>query len=377
MNLAMPDKCFGCSACAAVCAKSAIQMISDQEGFLMPHIDTEKCIKCRLCENICPAINLKNDREPIGVYAFQSLDDELRKCSSSGAFFTHIAEVVLSVGGVVFGAAFLDDMTVAHIAIQSVEDLKRLRGSKYVQSNITKAFKQLESFLDSDRIVLFSGTPCQIAAVKSVYPNRKNLLTIDVICFGVPSPLAWECYKNRMEEVYGSKIVDASFRDKSNGWNYNMSLTFDNGQVVRTPFEQNTFLRGFLAGLYNRKSCSSCPMRFQRSGSDITIGDFWGVETVFPDLSDKKGTSLVLINTCLGEKFFGLAITKNDCEVRRTEWSIAISKNSSLVATSTQNLHRNSFFKKLKCGCFDERHFKISFLRRILSFIYRKILRLK
>lgn len=315
--------CCGCGACVQRCPKSCILMREDKEGFLYPEVNKEMCIDCGLCEKVCPVINQSEERKPMAVYAAKHKDERIRLASSSGGVFTAIAESVIDEGGVVFGARFDKDWSVIHGYTETKEGLAAFRGSKYVQSRIGESYKNAEAFLKAGRKVLFSGTPCQIAGLKRfLRKDYDNLLTVDFICHGVPSPGIWREYlkeeivrqcggknsvlihhKDKLGDVY---IENISFRDKRLGWKkYSLTLTLSvpDGHgakkkvLLSEPLNKNIFLRGFLADLYLRPSCHACPAKKFKSGSDVTIGDFWGIQNVMPEIDDDKGVSVILVNS--------------------------------------------------------------------------------
>lgn len=314
--------CCGCEACVQRCPKSCITMREDHEGFLYPEIDKNICIDCGLCEKVCPVINQAEERKPLAVYAAKHKDEQIRMASSSGGAFTAIAESVINEGGVVFGAKFNQDWDVVHSYTETKEGLGAFRGSKYVQSRIGESYKEAEGFLKAGRKVLFSGTPCQIAGLKRFLRKEyDNLLTVDFICHGVPSPGVWREYlKEETARQCGEKnsvlqrpihernvlIEGISFRDKRLGWkkfSFALALSTTNGSgakntvLLSEPLNKNIYLRGFLADLYLRPSCHACPSKSLKSGSDITIGDFWGIQSVMPEIDDDKGVSVVMVNS--------------------------------------------------------------------------------
>lgn len=314
--------CCGCWACVQRCPKSCITMREDGEGFLYPEIDKTSCINCGLCERVCPVVNQSEGRKPQVVYAAKHQDEQIRMASSSGGVFTALAESVIDAGGIVFGAQFDKDWSVVHGHVETKEGLSAFRGSKYVQSKIGSSYQEAEQFLKAGRKVLFSGTPCQIAGLKRFLRKEyDNLLTVDFICHGVPSPGVWRQYlKEETARQCGRKnsvlsrsihesdtlIEGISFRDKTLGWkkySFALVLSTTNGSgekysfCSRTPLNRNPFMRGFLSDLYLRPSCYNCPARALSSGSDVTIGDFWGIESVMPEIDDDRGTSVVMVHT--------------------------------------------------------------------------------
>jgi coenzyme F420-reducing hydrogenase beta subunit len=328
-------------------------MKQDVEGFLFPAIDENKCIKCKQCEKICPAITQGEERKPLNVYAAKNLNEDIRYQSSSGGIFTLLAENIIHEGGIVFGAKFNDDWEVVHSYVETIEELSVFRGSKYVQSEIGNMYKITKDFLIAGRKVLFSGTPCQIAGLKEfLLKDYANLLTVDIVCHGVSSPLVWKKYLNEIVNIIThnlSRIVDIKFRDKIYGWSYTMifsiSYLSENAKEKRlfTETEQtNSFMKGFLKNMYLRLSCYKCPVKSLKSGSDITLGDYWKIWNILPDFDDKKGVSLVMVNTEKGKKFYEL-LNKNDHE---TTYAEAITCNSMIEKSIILPAKRALFFKK-------------------------------
>jgi len=316
------NECCGCNACVQRCPESCITMREDNEGFPYPEVDREVCIDCGLCEKVCPVIHQGDKRKPLAVYAVKHKDDKIRISSSSGGAFTALAESVIDEDGVVFGAKFDEDWSVFHDYTDTKEGLAAFRGSKYVQSRVGDSFKKAEYFLKAGRKVLFSGTPCQIAGLKLFLRKEyDNLLTVDFICHGVPSPGVWREYlKEETARQCGGKnsvlshpnikerdarIESISFRDKRLGWkkySFALTLSVPNGHgakntvLLSEPLNKNIFLRGFLTNLYLRPSCHACPAKSFKSGSDITISDFWGGQSIIPEWNDDKGISVMFLH---------------------------------------------------------------------------------
>ena len=282
-------------------------MRADAEGFLRPSVDASRCVDCGLCAKACPSLNRFDVREPMAVFAARTKDQALRSASSSGGVFSLLARQVLAAGGVVFGAAFDPETCgVRHIAAEDEAGLAKLRGSKYVQSDLRGVFAMVRAHLKTGRKVLFSGTPCQVAGLRHFLGcNYANLLTVDMICHAVPSPLAWRKYLDERiaaEGKSGVRLVNASFRDKALGWyQFSVLLSFADGSESRRDILHDLFLQGFLTELYNRPSCHDCQCRELRSGADITIADYWMVHLKFPGIDDDRGTSLVMVNTERGK----------------------------------------------------------------------------
>lgn len=299
------DNCFGCSICAIKCPQQAIRMRSDSMGFIYPDIDESKCIDCGLCSNIC-TINSTHDKSAITVkkvYACRLIDrKELTKSQSGGAFWA-LAKNIIERGGVVYGAAFLNDFSVVHIRTTTLEEMEKLRGSKYVQSDIQYTLDSIKADLKSKLTVLFTGTPCQIAGLrKFIGPaESENLYTIDLICHGVPAPFVWKDYVKWISKRHEGIITDCLFRDKSFGWGSHIeTFKFTNGTKISKHLFRDLFYNHFII----RESCHNCPYTNLNRGSDITIGDYWGWEKVSSQFNDQRGVSLVLINTNKGQNLF-------------------------------------------------------------------------
>lgn len=321
INIKDKAQCCGCEACAQRCPKQCISLIEDAEGFLYPRVDASVCIDCGLCEKVCPVLNQSSERQPQSVFAAINPDIDTRLKSSSGGIFSALAHAVLSQGGVVFGVCWDKDWRLVFDCAETESDLARFRGSKYLQAHVGDAYVRAEQFLKSGRQVLFTGTACQIAGLKK-YLRRDydNLLSVDVICHGAPSPKVWKSYldeqKTKIEQERGERyeICAINFRDKSNSWkNYNFSLELKSADgkldSFVQPSVQNIFMRGFLRDIYLRPSCYSCLAKSGKSGADITLGDFWGINVLRPEIDDDRGVSAICINTDRGASWFdGLSL---------------------------------------------------------------------
>ena len=355
------DECTGCSACAQSCAGQCISMMPDDEGFLFPQIDSLRCTDCGLCQRACPVLRTHKDpnRQDMEasswikprVYAAWSLDETVRLNSSSGGIFSALADVRITNGGAVFGAAFDENFMVRHVGITDSSGLDDLRRSKYVQSDIQNTYSEAQKSLKEGKPVLFAGTGCQIAGLKSFLgKDYPDLLTIDLVCYGVPSPGIWSLYLKDIKRRYKSDIRMVSFRNKQNGWaKYRMKIEFENGRVYSRPAVDETYFIGFGKGLFNRRSCSSCMFRHPNSKADITLADFWGIDKLpDKDMSDNKGVSQLIINTPKGQEALdGIAV---GCRLRERPFEEAAGGNPRLVSSCPMPKARAQFYGDLAKG---------------------------
>lgn len=339
--------CCGCSACVQRCPKRCITMAEDEEGFLYPQVDTSKCVDCHLCEKVCPVINQDEARTPLEVYAAKNSDDDIRLKSSSGGIFTLLAEQTIKDGGVVFGACWDKDWNVKHDYIDNISDLQRFRSSKYLQSVIGDNYLKAEQFLKTGRKVMFTGTPCQIAGLKHFLRKEyDNLLAVEIICHSVPSPGVWQQYlTTRLHTLKWNKsdIRNISFRDKKTGWKtYSFVIENKDGNSFIELSSKNAFMRGFLADLYTRPSCHACPAKQLRSGSDLTLGDFWGIESLMPEIDDDKGVSAIIVNSDKGKQ----VLHNINVELYEVQYDELTTRNPALVKSFPITPKRIEFFKE-------------------------------
>ena len=347
INIKNKQDCCGCSACAQRCPKQCITMTEYEEGFLYPKVDISKCIDCHLCEKVCPVINQDEPRTPLNVYAAKNQNDQIRLDSSSGGIFTILAEHVINAGGVVFGACWDEEWNVKHDYAECLDNLSKFRSSKYLQSIIGDNYFKAEQFLKSGRTVLFTGTPCQIAGLKHfLRKDYDNLLAVEVICHSVPSPGIWQRYlEERLQTLKWSKsdIKHISFRNKKTGWKgYSFIMENKNGNVFSELGSKNAFMRGFLADLYTRPSCQACPAKQMKSGSDITLGDFWGIDSLMPEIDDDKGVSAIIINTGKGRK----VLHNIEIALHEASYHELTIRNPALVKPVAIPTRRMDFFKE-------------------------------
>lgn len=294
--------CCGCAACAAVCPVNAIGMRSDG-AFDYPAVDEATCVNCGKCERVCP-FKREKKTAPVPLAAFAGKHtDGVRLMSSSGGIFTALSDAVLENGGAVYGAAYDEAMRVTHQRAETPAARDRMRGSKYVQSDMDGVYAAIKKDLDEGREVLFTGTPCEVAAVKAVLGEHEKLTVVDIICHGVPSPAFWLDFIKLLEEKYGQKVVGYRFRNKAVAWRrYSPLVTLADGTEVPENDLTGSFIEVFRYELALRPACANCPFTTLSREGDLTIGDFWGVEKRRPELDDEKGVSAVLVNTEKGKR---------------------------------------------------------------------------
>ncbi len=318
-----PDNCTGCGLCSNICSRNAISMHWNTDGFLVPTVDPNSCINCGLCAKKCPALSpsapVPNDMDDVISYAGWNCDADKQKLSSSGGLFTALAESVFKDGGCVFGVVWRDKMTAAFDKAETPEELSFMRSSKYTQALTDGVYRLAKKELQTGRKVLFSGTSCQIHALlqflgKTEYPN---LITVDILCHGVPSHLLLEKYVKEAEKTTGKTIKYISFRDKVIGWeNYHVRTLFTDGTSILSPIKKDFFMRTFLADKVLNKACYNCKFRCLPRVADISLGDYWGVQHKEPEWPINRGISSILANTEKGKSFLqtlgDLAVLKQE-----------------------------------------------------------------
>lgn len=388
--------CCGCSACQQICLKKCISMEMDEEGFLYPNTVKDSCISCNLCTRVCPMLHKNKPADVIETFAYKHKNDDIRMKSSSGGAFSFYAEKILKENGVVYGAGFTKNWEVAHKRIDSLGELDQIRRSKYVQSNINNTYLSVKEDLNSGFKVLFTGTPCQIAGLKSfLRKDYPNLFLIDVFCHGVPSPEVFSIYlaeilnhpqttlssspiRLLIHERKHKRLQTVNFRDKENSrWRlFSLKLHFKeySGQdcVIVNNWKKDVFNQGFLNHLYLRPSCHDCKFRNQTSGSDITIGDFWGIEKIIPETQfDDNGYNAVIINTPKG------MMLSDDMErLKDVSFEDIVKNNGSLIESPRPYVLRETFFKKYKRkGMLFMT--KVCIQQDLFSKVYRKLLKYK
>lgn len=379
------EDCSGCQACKQICPRNAIDMIEDEEGFLYPKKNSN-CIECGLCEKICPLQNkILNKTIEQKVYAGEYKDKDILRKSSSGGAFTAICNSFCNENYVIFGAKFDNNFKVKHDYIEDINEIDIFRKSKYVQSDINKMYLKVKEFLNQGKKVLFSGTPCQIAGLKSFLKNKEfeNLLCVDIICHGVPSPKIWKQYIEFVKRKYNSRIKKINFREKickNNIFNSkSIKIELKNGKTIIEDSIKNHYLRGFQRELLFRPSCEKCKFANPDRISDITIGDCWGINKTHPELDVHEGVSLIVINTEKGNKI------KENLEkymnLQKLDLNFAIKENAQFREPTKFHKNRNKFYKSIdnniefdkKIKKYAKESYKIIIKRKITKLIPKKI----
>lgn len=369
------SRCTGCSACANICPKGAIKLIEDNEGFKHPEIDQSKCINCGLCKRTCPVLNTKENSSLNKCYVAYNKNDEVKKTSSSGGIFDDIARKVLSDNGIVIGAAFNDNMELKHIAIEKIDDLEKLKGSKYLQSNINNMFSYIKEKIN-DKKILFVGTPCQVAGLHAyLKKDYDNLICIDLFCHGVPSPKLFNKYIKELEDGNSSKVVKYNFRDKKTGWDtYSNTASFENDSEISELQSNNSYMRLFLSDIALRESCYNCNFKVGNKYSDITLGDFWGVQKYYPEMYSKNGVSAIIINTEKGKMIF--ESISNNLEYKECKLEEIEDGNPSLKSSGKYPKKRKEFFENidnLSIKKLEKKYASVSLVKKIKEKIKRII----
>lgn len=343
--------CCGCSACASVCPRHCITMSADGEGFLYPEVDVVNCIDCGLCGKVCHELHPYDKQDPVNLFAAINKDEAVRLRSSSGGIFHILSEKIISEGGVVFGARFDEDWQAVMDYADTMEGVNAFMGSKNVQARMGSAYLDAGRFLAEGRKVLFSGTPCQIAGLHHYLRKPyDNLLTVDVVCHGTPSPKVWGLYLDEVVTAGRKAIIDPRFRNNKNGWKgYGFTMDYrEAGKSLSlcSHHRTNPYMRAFLQDMILRPSCHDCRAKGGRSHSDISIADFWGINVCMPEMDDDKGTGLVLVHTDKGLS----ALNWNKLTYREFKSEEALRFNGSYLHSAAAHPRRECFFRQLD-GC--------------------------
>lgn len=338
------EKCYGCYACYNKCSQNAIDMVEDTEGFVYPEVNEKRCVDCQICLKVCPSIRIPGVNTKKETYACYAKNEEEHKSSSSGGFFAVLAEAILEEKGNVFGAVFNEKIEVEHVKIQDIKDMYKVKGTKYVQSYIGKTYIEVKRALEKGEEVLFSGTPCQVAGLKNFLDKKyDNLVCLDLICHGVPSPGVWRRY---LEEKFGKDNVKTmQFRNKEKGISdVTLEYRLKNDTIIFESYLESPYIKGFINNYYTRQSCFNCGFKGFDRCSDITIGDFWSVREFYPQMENKYGVSAIIVHSEKGsiwlEKIRNRLII---CKAKPEELAVW---NDSLLKSAKRTPARLEFYQK-------------------------------
>ena len=358
------SKCCGCTACVNACPAQCIVMRRDrEEGFDYPVANPDRCLGCGKCDAVCPVQNPSPASDPETAYAVRC--EDYVDGSSSGGVFPALAKHVIDEGGVVFGAVMESDMIVGHAEAETMDQVQRMRGSKYVQSDPYSSFWDAREYLKAGRKVLFTGTPCQIAGLKSFLGgDHEGLLTVDTACHGVPSPGLWDMYVNALKARTQKNITSVNFRDKSRGWRrYGFTCKGPQGETVLSlRVSADPYMALFMQDMTLRPSCYNCPARAGRSGSDLTLADLWSVASAAPALDDDRGVSGVLVNTPKGREYMSCIKAETMLEV---PVEAAKAENGGFAESVAMPEKRAEFFKGLGVA-------KVDVYKHMSKYVVRK-----
>lgn len=388
VNFDFNSKCYGCSACYNVCPKNAISMVRNEEGFLVPHIDKDKCNNCGACDKKCPYLNEKNTNEVSKQdkikCSYRKNTDNYKSYTSSG-LFSAIAIKIINDGGYVCGCIWDENMRAKHTITNDINTVRKMAGSKYVQSDITDVYKEIKERLKEKRKVLFCGTPCQIFAIKNFFNNDENLYTIGIVCHGTPSPAVWEKYKESLEKKENAKMIDANFRYKGKfGWITPFTkYDFDNGKsIINLSFTDDPYVIAFGEDILHRNTCYTCQFKGTNSNADLIVGDFWGCKNNILKASKNKGVSSIICHTEKGNELLNLIA--EDFVFDDISLEEMVKENPSVINHVKYNKLRNEFYEcfkndksieKLSVGM-NNKNYKIKhFLYKISIFEYLKRLK--
>lgn len=359
--------CCGCTACVSACPKGCISMKADEEGFLYPHVDTDRCVHCEMCVKVCPVADRPKKKYPYhktkeemtqdalqdetvpDAYVCCYNDDEVRKQSTSGGVFTALARYVTKRQGIVYGVGFDSQFRVKHFAS---EDLAPFRGSKYVQSDQRGIFKEIKQHLEAQKLVLYTGTPCQVAGLKAyLRKDYDNLITVDLFCHGTGSPLYWQKYLDYMTEQYHSGVKRACFREKTYGYNSTcMALYFENGKSSHKDHDSDLYLSPFSKCYIFRPSCYACAFKTVTHEADFSIGDYWDSTGLGEELEQAEGCTLMLCHSEKGKEV--LAEVRDTMTMQKVSLYEALLVNgghqpSMYITSSRKPDDRNAFMKRM------------------------------
>lgn len=341
------EACVGCGVCKAVCKFDAIRLLNDFKGFTYAYVDLQKCVKCGKCNRVCPVegkVNFESDDQSIFAY---KAPNELRKNSASGGAFAELATSILSDNGVVYGASMQEGFSVKHIRCDSIDNLHELQGTKYVQSDLNSCFVAVKKDLIDNREVLFSGTPCQVYALKKYLQSEKidfkNLILVDIICHGVPSPDFFKNFIIWLGEKYKSRVKQYNFRSKKISWRGDScTAELETGKQLSNDRKVSSYMNVYYSGNITRECCFDCKFTNTKRVSDITISDYWGIENFASEFEDKLGVSMIIINSAKGEELL------NKVDGQKMVGNLDAAKQSQLYKPCTKPDKHKEFWELYK-----------------------------
>ena len=381
------NKCTGCRACAEVCHNNAISFETDKEGFIYPRVDEGKCVNCGMCRKTCSAIVININQETQEAYAAYLKDRTALLQSTSGGIFAALAQVILKRNGIVVGCGTNEDHLPVHKIVKSEDELWSIKNSKYAQSNMEGIYGQVLGKLEEGSLVLFSGTPCQVAGLKNLFPNGipDNLVTCDIVCHGVPSRWLLQKYFDWLEKKNNGKINSYNFRSKNrNDWSLTYSVEFqcknNRKKIVENIASIDPYYDAFLNSKTYRESCYVCPYSQKLRPGDITIGDFWGIEKEIPEFNNINGVSAVLVNSNKGKKLFDEIAS--EIEFIKVSPEVLIKNNGNLNKPSSRPNDRYIFYQIVERHGFDgifnsfkkTKRYKLEMIRNLFpNYVRQKI----
>lgn len=369
IELTEKANCSGCGACKNICPKSCIEMKLDGEGFLYPVLDRGKCINCGLCNDVCHLkyTFTRNDNEECAFFGAYNKETMIIKDSSSGGIFWLLAKYVINNNGIVYGVVLKNNFYITHERAETLEACEGFRKSKYLESDTGLIYQSVKRDLNNDKLVLFSGTPCQVAGLYSFLgKDYDNLLTCDIVCHGVPSKVVFDKYIQEVNRVHNDTAISIIWRDKRNGWAPNMiSIKFASGKEIISTSIKNSYQRGFLNNLYLRPSCYECPYAKLPRIGDISLGDFWGYEGVLKDSNQNNGLSIVILSSENGRIAFQQI--KDKCMIEAVSKDYIIRKSKNTHTKPKYNKDREAFFKDL-----DKINYKKLYRKYLLPSIFKR-----
>ena len=342
INLSDKSDCCGCSACYSICSHHAVEFSTDQEGFFYPKFNKNLCVECGLCEKVCPVIHYETEPKtgnPV-IYSAVNTNEKQYMESSSGGIFILLCEYIISKGGIVCGVIYDKNFIVKHSFAKTLDECRAFQGSKYVQSDVREIYPKIKSLLKENVLILFSGTPCQVAGLKLfLRKSYDNLYTVDLICHGVPSPKIFQDY---LEFVKGKKLIShINMKSKSNKKGTAIRIDFTNGKYIRQTLKTDLWNKLYFNHYIVRPSCHDCQFTHYNRVGDITIGDSWGINKYYPNFYSDKMTSLLLVNNSKGNFLYEKISERMDkIEITKEE-----SWQPQLQYPMDESIERENFWK--------------------------------